>query len=132
MNRVIASAYSAPPLPLWERHRPPSAAVLKRTPKRSFGYVASIDVIRVRGLALTIGRDPSPQPSKSELRSSRPTRGEGTHRCCGHTHAMVQSGEAEVITESRSDAECPQKHRQVPRRRQNPAEHHRWRRRHHL
>src|SRR5712671_6289083 len=88
MNRVIASAYSAPPLPLWERHRPPSAAVLKRTPKRSFGYVASIDVIRVRGLALTIGRDPSPHPS--------PTRGEGAHRCCGHTHAMVQSGEAEV------------------------------------
>src|SRR2546430_8896207 len=73
----LESSHSMSPFPLWKRHRPPSAAVLKRTPKRSFGYVASTDAIRVRGFALTIDRDPSPQPSKSELRSSRPTRGEG-------------------------------------------------------
>jgi zinc/manganese transport system substrate-binding protein len=54
------------------------AAVLerKRTPKQSFGYVASTDAIRVRGYALTIDLNPSPQPS--------PTGGEGAHRrCCG-------------------------------------------------
>src|SRR4051812_13608360 len=33
---------------------------------------ASSDAIRVRGYGLTIDRNPSPQPSKSELRSSRP------------------------------------------------------------
>jgi hypothetical protein len=38
------------------------AAVLKRTPKRSFGYVASADAIRARGFALTIDRDPHPNP----------------------------------------------------------------------
>jgi len=27
-------------LPLWERHRPPMAASVERTPKQSFGYVA--------------------------------------------------------------------------------------------
>src|SRR5205807_10385014 len=32
---------------------------------------------------LPIDRDPSPQPSKSELRSSRPTRGEGARHRCG-------------------------------------------------
>src|SRR5579864_5990532 len=38
--RRVTVARGCPPLPLWERHRPPTAAVL-RTPKRSFGYVAS-------------------------------------------------------------------------------------------
>src|SRR5256886_17565457 len=69
------SSHSMSPLPVWERHRPPSAAVLKRTPKRSFGSVASSDAIRVRGFALTIDRDPSPQPS--------PTRRAGAHHRCG-------------------------------------------------
>ena len=42
---------------------------LERTPKRGFGYVASIDAIRVRGYGLSRDLNPSPQPS--------PTRGEG-------------------------------------------------------
>src|SRR5713226_5943167 len=46
----------------------------KKTPKRSFGYVASTDAIRVRGYAPSIDLNPSPQPS--------PTRGEGAHRHC--------------------------------------------------
>src|ERR1700704_4271704 len=36
------------------------------------GRIASSDAIRVRGYALSIDLNPSPQPSKSELRSSRP------------------------------------------------------------
>src|SRR5258705_9296170 len=54
---VSESSRSMPPLPLWER-------------SDRIG-----DAIRVRGFALTIDRDPSPQPS--------PTRGEGAHHRCG-------------------------------------------------
>src|ERR1700684_1563850 len=46
------------------------------------GRIASLDAIRVRGCDLSLGRNPSPQPSKSELRSSRPTRGEGVRCRC--------------------------------------------------
>src|ERR1700731_1415700 len=56
---------------------------LERTPKQSFGYVASPDAIRVRGFALTRDRNPSPQPS--------PTRGEGADLCCGGIEATLQA-----------------------------------------
>ena len=46
------------------RHRRP---FLKRTPKRSFGYVASTDAIRVRGFALTIDRDPHPNSLRASF-----------------------------------------------------------------
>src|ERR1700686_3523437 len=42
----------------------------KRTPKQSFGYVASSDAIRVRGYALSMDRNPSPQPSPDERGST--------------------------------------------------------------
>jgi hypothetical protein len=35
---------------------------LGRTPKRSFGYVASLDAIRVRGFSLSIDLTPHPNP----------------------------------------------------------------------
>src|ERR1700684_3962382 len=46
------------------------------------GRIASLDAIRVRGCDLSLGRNPSPQPSKSDLRSSRSTGGEGVRCRC--------------------------------------------------
>src|SRR5438270_7551485 len=45
LNRPVRRLAS--PLPLAGERRPPSAAVSRETPKRSFGYVASNDAMRV-------------------------------------------------------------------------------------
>jgi hypothetical protein len=39
------AASEVPPLPLWERHRPPLAAVLNKTPKRSFGHRPPLEAV---------------------------------------------------------------------------------------
>src|SRR5882724_5825817 len=70
-----SAAYSDLPLPLWERYRPPSAAVLRENAEAKLRLRRIRDAIRVRGYALSIDRNPSPQPS--------PTRGEGAHCRCG-------------------------------------------------
>src|ERR1700676_5025496 len=56
------------PLPLWERHRPPSRPLFGKNAEARLRLRRIADAIRVRGYAPPIDLNPSPQPS--------PTRGE--------------------------------------------------------
>src|SRR6266436_3865877 len=63
LNRSVRGLAS--PLPLAGEHRPPLAAVSRRTPKQSFGYVASKDAILVGENSLhakTANRGDTPTP----------------------------------------------------------------------
>src|SRR5882762_6234607 len=53
--------------PLWERHRPPSAAVLEKNAEAQLRLRRIEDAIRVRGYGLSLGCNPSPQPSPIEV-----------------------------------------------------------------